>query len=91
MLGCGMHRRPKLAEKAGYNSLLKIKLTTTTTTSAHAVKATAGGWSNDRSACLTSPLNSHTSSARRGGNECHFWYDSARARILDLPVVRKSL
>ena len=25
MPGCGMHSRPKLAEKARYNSLLKIK------------------------------------------------------------------
>ena len=25
MPGCGMHSRPKLAEKASYNSLLKIK------------------------------------------------------------------
>ena len=32
MPGCGMHSRPKLAEKARYNSLLKIKQTTTTTT-----------------------------------------------------------
>ena len=30
MPGCGMHSRPKLAEKARYNSLLKIKYTTTT-------------------------------------------------------------
>ena len=29
MPGCGMHSRPKLAEKARYNSLLKIKQTTT--------------------------------------------------------------
>ena len=26
MPGCGMHSRPKLAEKASYNSLLKIKV-----------------------------------------------------------------
>ena len=31
MPGCGMHSRPKLAEKARYNSLLKIKQTTITT------------------------------------------------------------
>ena len=31
MPGCGMHSRPKLADKARYNSLLKIKSTTTTT------------------------------------------------------------
>ena len=31
MPGCSMHRRPKLAEKARYNSLLKINSTTTTT------------------------------------------------------------
>ena len=30
MPGCGMHSRPNLAEKARYNSLLKIKQTTTT-------------------------------------------------------------
>ena len=30
MPGCGMHSRPKLAEKARYYSLLKIKQTTTT-------------------------------------------------------------
>ena len=28
MPGCGMHSKPKLAEKARYNSLLKIKYTT---------------------------------------------------------------
>ena len=32
MPGCGMHSRSKLAEKARYNSLFKIKYTTTTTT-----------------------------------------------------------
>ena len=32
--------------------------------SANAVKATAGGWSTGGSACLTSPLLSHFSSAR---------------------------
>ena len=32
MPGCGMHSRPKLAEKARNNSLLKITVTTTTTT-----------------------------------------------------------
>ena len=32
MPGCGMHSRPKLAETASYNSLLKIKSTTTATT-----------------------------------------------------------
>ena len=30
MPGCGMQSRPKLADKARYNSLLKIKQTTTT-------------------------------------------------------------
>ena len=29
MPGCGMHSRPKLAEKARYNGLLKIKSTIT--------------------------------------------------------------
>ena len=33
--------------------------------SANAVRATAGGWSTGSSACLTSPLLSHFSSARR--------------------------
>ena len=33
--------------------------------SANAVKATVGGWSTGSSACLTSPLLSHFSSARR--------------------------
>ena len=33
--------------------------------SADAVRATAGGWSTGSSACLTSPLLSHFSSARR--------------------------
>ena len=40
--------------------------------SAHAVRATAGGWSTGSSACLTSPLLSHLSSARREGREYHF-------------------
>ena len=40
--------------------------------SANAVRATAGGWSTGSSACLTSPLLSHLSSARREGSEYHF-------------------
>ena len=40
--------------------------------SANAEKATAGGWSTGSSACLTSPLLSHLSSARREGSEYHF-------------------
>ena len=32
MPGCNMHSRPKLAEKARYNSLLNMEQTTTTTT-----------------------------------------------------------
>ena len=54
-------------------------------TSANAVRATVGGWSTGSSACLTSPLLSHLSSARREGSEYHFkrlWYDSAGAQTL---------
>jgi len=40
--------------------------------SANAVRATAGGWSTGSSVCLTSPLLSHLSSARREGNEYQF-------------------
>ena len=40
--------------------------------SANAVRATAGGWSTGSSACLTSPLLSHFSSARKEGSEYHF-------------------
>ena len=41
--------------------------------SANAVRIpTAGGWSTGSSACLTSPLLSHLSSARREGSEYHF-------------------
>ena len=40
-------------------------------TSATAVKATAGGWSTGSSACLTFPLYSLKSSARREGSEYH--------------------
>ena len=39
--------------------------------SANAVKATLGGWSTGSSMCLTSPLLSHLSSARREGSEYH--------------------
>ena len=52
-------------------------------TSANAVKATAGGWSTGSSMCLTFPLHSLMSSARREGSDNHFkslWYDSAGAR-----------
>ena len=62
--------------------------------SADAVRATAGGWSTGSYACLTSPLLSHLSSARREGSEYHFkslWYDLAGARTHDLPVVRQTL
>ena len=62
--------------------------------SANAVRATAGGWSTGSSVCLTSPLLSHLSSARREGSEYHFkslWYDSAGARTHDLPIVRQTL
>ena len=47
--------------------------------SANAVKATVGGWSTGSSACLTFPLHSLMSSARREGSKYHFlslWYDS---------------
>ena len=40
--------------------------------SANAMKATAGGWSTGSSACLTSPLLSHFSSARREGQRVPF-------------------
>ena len=40
-------------------------------TSANAVKATAEGWSTGSSACLTFPLHSLMSSARREGSEYH--------------------
>ena len=40
--------------------------------SANAVKATAGGWSTGSSACLTFPLHSLMSSARREGSEYPF-------------------
>ena len=62
--------------------------------SANAVKATAGGWSTSSSASLTFPLHSHMSSARQEDSEYHFkslWYDSARVRTHDLPVVRQTL
>ena len=62
--------------------------------SAHAVKATAGGWSTGSFACLTFPLHSLMSSARREGSEYHFlslWYDSGGVRAHDLPVVRQTL
>ena len=62
--------------------------------SANAVRATAGGWSTCSSACYTFPLHSYTSSAKREDSEYHFkslWYDSARARTYDLPVVRQTL
>ena len=39
--------------------------------SANAVKATAVGWSTGSSACITFPLHSFTSSARREGSEYH--------------------
>ena len=61
-------------------------------TSVNAVKATAGGWSTGSSTCLTFPLHSLMSNARREGSEYHFyslWYDSAGARTHDLPVVRQ--
>ena len=56
-------------------------------TSTNAVKATAGGWSTGSSACLTFPLHSLMSSARREGSEYHFkslWHELARARTQDL-------
>ena len=62
--------------------------------SANAVKATTWGWSTGSSASLNFPLHSHMSSARREGSEYHYkslWYDSARARTHDLPVVRQTL
>ena len=40
--------------------------------STNAVRATAGGWSTGSSACFTSPLLSHLSSAIREGSEYHF-------------------
>ena len=40
--------------------------------SANAVEATAGGWSTGSFACLTFPLHSLMSSARREGSEYHF-------------------
>jgi len=40
--------------------------------SANGVKATAGGWFNGSSTCLTFLLHSHMSSARREGSEYHF-------------------
>ena len=60
-------------------------------TSANAVKAKAGGWSTGSSACLTFPLHSLMSSARREGSEHQFRYDSAGPRTHDLPVVRQTL
>ena len=57
--------------------------------SANAVKATAGGWSTGSSAGLTFSLHSHMSSTRREGKG--LWYDSARARTRNLPVVRHTL
>ena len=62
--------------------------------SASVMKAVEGGWSTCSSASLTFPQHSHMSSARREGSEYHFkslWYDSARARTHDLPVVRQPL
>ena len=62
--------------------------------SVNAVKATAGGWSTGSSASLTFPFHSHRSSARREGSDYHFkslCYDSAGARIHNLPVVRQML
>ena len=62
--------------------------------SANAVKATTGGWPTGSSACLTFPLHSHMSSARREGSKYHFkslWYDSAGVQPHDLPVVRQTL
>ena len=41
-------------------------------TSANAVNATEGGWSTGSSACLTFPLHSLMSRARREGSEYHF-------------------